>query len=259
VASVSALAVVSMALSACSSNSTSASSSPSAAASTSAPASAAAALTSAIVGLGGQAFDMRVTAAGATGTGSVDPSKRAVTFDAKGSEGGETFELNVTAIDTDLWVKLDLGSHNGQLGLNPAKWLKVDSSKIDFNSIGLDVLNSTDVLDLTSMQKAMSNVKRTDDTHLTGTIDLTALTGVVSPDSDDLTKAGAAAKAVPFSATLDGQGRLSELKINGDSIGTGLSIDIVITNIGAASSITAPPASDVVPAPGAIYQILGKN
>jgi hypothetical protein len=251
--------VVSLALSACSSSSTSTSSSPSAAASTSAPASASAALTSAIVGLGGQAFDLRVAAAGATGTGSVDPSKRAVTFDAKGSEGGETFELNLTALAADLWVKVDLGSLNAQVGLDPSKWLKVDSSKIDFNSIGLDVLNSTDVLDLTSMQRAMSNVQRTDDTHLTGTIDLTALTGVVSPDSSDLTKAGAAAKAVPFTATLDDQGRLSELKINGDSIGSGLSIDIAITNIGAASPITTPAASDVVPAPQAIYQILGKN
>jgi hypothetical protein len=258
VASVGALAVASLALAACSSTSTSSSPAGSVSASGPTPSSApSAALVAAASSLSGKGYDLTLTAAGATGTGSVDPANHAVTFDAKGSAGGQTFELDLTGIGTDLWAKIDLGSLNSQVGLDPSKWLKIDATKVDDSSIGIDLSNLSDVLDLDSLTKAVSNVQRTDATHLTGTIDLTRLTGAVKPDSDSLGKAGAAAKSVPFTATLDNQGRLSELKINGDSIDKGLTVDIAVANIGSPTAVTAPPAADVVPAPAAIYQILG--
>jgi hypothetical protein len=257
-AGVGALAIASLTLAACSSTSNSASpgaSTPSASPSV-APADA---LVAAATSLNGKGYDMTLTAASVNGKGSVDPTKHAVTFDAKASEGGQTFELNLTGIGSDLWAKIDLGALNSQVGLDPSKWLKIDATKVDESSIGLDLSNLSDVLDIGSLTKAVSNVKRTDATHLTGTIDLTSLTGTEKPDADALKKAGAAAKSVPFTATLDDQGRLSDLKINGDSIDTGLSVDIAVSNVGSPTAVTPPPAADVVPAPASIYQILGSN
>jgi hypothetical protein len=264
VAGVGLLAVLGLGLTACGSSSASATGGSTSAAApstkaTSAPPSADAALVGSIAAISGLSYDLTLTAAGSTGSGSVDPSHQAVHLDAKASQDGNELKLGLTAIGTNLWVKLDLGPLNKQVGLNPAKWIKVDASKIDLSSLGVDILNNTDVLDLSPMQKAMSNVKLADPTHITGTIDLTALTGALAPDSDALTKAGAAAKTVPFTVTLDNQGRLKELKIDGDSIATGLSLDIGVSNIGSGKKVAAPPASQVIPAPSVIYQILGSN
>lgn len=256
VTGVGALAIASLALAACSSTSNSASAGSASPTPSVAPS---AALLAAAAGLNGKGYDMTLTAAGITGHGSVDPTNHAVTLDAKGSEGGQTYELDLTGIGSDLWVKVDLGALNSQVGLDPKKWLKIDATKIDDSTIGLDLSNLSDVLDIASLTKAVSNVQRTDATHLTGTIDLTNLSGVEKPDADVLKKAGAAAKSVPFTATLDGQGRLSDLKINGDSIDSGLSVDIAVSNVGSPTAVTPPPAADVVPAPAAIYQILGSN
>ena len=258
VAGIGALAVASLALAACSSTSNSASAG-SATTSASPSVAPADALVAAATSLNGKGYDMTLTAASVTGKGSVDPTNHAVTFDAKASEGGQTFELNLTGIGSDLWAKIDLGALNSQVGLDPTKWIKIDATKVDESSIGLNLSNLSDVLDIGSLTKAVSNVQRTDATHLTGTIDLTSLTGTEKPDADALKKAGAAAKSVPFTATLDDQGRLSDLKINGDSIDTGLSVDIAVSNVGSPTAVTAPPAAEVVPAPAAIYQILGSN
>jgi hypothetical protein len=258
VAGIGALAVASLALAACSSTSNSASAG-SATTSASPSVAPADALVAAATSLNGKGYDMTLTAASVTGKGSVDPTNHAVTFDAKASEGGQTFELNLTGIGSDLWAKIDLGALNSQVGLDPTKWIKIDATKVDESSIGLNLSNLSDVLDIGSLTKAVSNVQRTDATHLTGTIDLTSLTGTEKPDADALKKAGAAAKSVPFTATLDDQGRLSDLKINGDSIDTGLSVDIAVSNVGSPTAVTAPPTAEVVPAPAAIYQILGSN
>jgi len=256
VAGVGALAIASLALAACSSTSNSTSPATPSASPSVAPADA---LVAAATGLNGKGYDMTLTAASVSGKGSVDPANHAVTFDAKAVEGGQTFELNLTGIGSDLWAKVDLGALNSQVGLDPSKWLKIDATKVDESSIGLDLSNLSDVLDIASLTKAVSNVQRTDATHLTGTIDLTSLTGAEKPDADSLKQAGAAAKSVPFTATLDDKGRLSDLKINGDSIDKGLSVDIAISNVDSPTAVTPPPAADVVPAPAAIYQILGSS
>lgn len=256
VAGLGVLAAASLALAACSSTSGSASPKAQSASPSVAPADA---LVAAATSLNGKGYDMTLTAANVTGKGSVDPANHAVTFDAKASEGGQTIELNLTGIGSDLFAKIDLGALNSQIGIDPSKWLKVDASKVDASTIGLDLSNLSDVLDIGSLTKAVSNVKRTDATHLTGTIDLTNLTGVEKPDADVLKKAGAAAKSVPFTATLDDQGRLSDLKISGDSIDSGLSVDIALSNVGSPTAVTPPPAADVIPAPAAIYQLLGSS
>jgi len=211
------------------------------------------ALVNAISALKGQGFNLKVNVSGVAGTGSVDPKNNAGTVEVKGNEGGVTADIAFTQIGSDLWAKVDLGSLSGQLGLDPTKWLKLDASKLTGDaSKPFDLSGSSDAFDLAGLVKSVSNVKRTDATHITGTVDLTAATGLSAPGSDTLDKAGASAKAVPFTATLDSQGRLTELAVTGSGE---LAADFQFTDFGSPDPVQAPPASDVVPAPDAVYQI----
>jgi hypothetical protein len=244
---VGAIAVASLALSACGSSSksgTSPSGSPSVAP--------AAALTNSITALKGQAFDIKLNLAGLDGTGSIDPQHNAGTIEAKGAQSGVSVDITFTEIGSDAWAKLDLGALTSQLGIDPHKWMHLDLSKMTGKDAKpFDLSGSGDAFDLAGFITKVANVKQTDATHLSGTIDLTAATGVSAPDSDTLSKAGAAAKAVPFTATLDDKGRLTELKVTGSS---DLTADFQFTNFGSPTTVQAPPASDVVEAPDSIYQ-----
>jgi hypothetical protein len=247
--SVGAVAIASVALSACSSSSKSGTPSSPAASPSVAPAQV---LTNSIAALKGQAFDIKLDLGGLAGTGSIDPSHSAGTVEAKGSQGGVSVDITFTEIGSDAWAKLDLGALTSQLGIDPHKWLHLDLSKLTGRTAKpFDLSGSGDALDLAGLVKSVANVKQVDATHLSGTIDLTAATGVSAPDSATLTKAGATAKSVPFTATLDDQGRLAEFKVTGSS---DLSADFQITNFGSPTPVTAPPASDVVEAPDSIYQ-----
>src|SRR5262249_10349875 len=114
-----------------------------------------------------------------------------------------------------------------------------------------DLSGSGDALDLAGFITKVANVKQTDATHLSGTIDLTAATGLSAPSADTLSKAGAPAKALPFTATLDHQGRITELKVTGSS---DLTAAFQLSNFGSPTPVQTPPASDVIEAPDSIYQ-----
>jgi hypothetical protein len=220
--------------------------------------SAADALTSALGKLKGQGYDVALNQEGnqVSGHASVDPAKNSATQEIKGTVGGQMIDLAATQIDTNLWLKLDFGALNAQAGIDPTKWMLVDQSKITkadskpFNFTGPDALG------LAALLTSVTDVQRTDATHLTGTVDLTKATGPIKPSDDDIKAASGAAAAVPFTVTLDDQGRLTELKITADASHSALSEDFVFSNYGSPSAISAPAPADVVPASDTVYQIL---
>jgi hypothetical protein len=75
------------------------------------------------------------------------------------------------------------------------------------------------------------------------------------PDADILTKVGDKAKSVPFTATLDSSGRLTEFKIDGSGIDPGLSMDMTFSDYGSAQNISKPTGT-IVAAPSTVYDIL---
>ncbi len=214
-----------------------------------------AALVAALGKLTGQGFDVKITqdSAGSSGTGSIDPTNKSVAIDEKGTIEGQSLEINIVDIGTNLWAKVNLGALSSQLGIDPAKWMLIDQTKITSTDATPLDLTGPDALDLAGLFTSVTNVTATDATHLSGTIDLSAATGVNAPDSDALTKAGAAAKATPFTVTLDDQGRPTDIKIT--STNPDLSNEITFTNFGSPSAITAPAAADVVPAPASLYSV----
>lgn len=258
VAGICLLAAASLALGACKSSSSTASGKPAGPAANLSPTEA---LTAALGKLKGASYDVSLTdqSGSGKGTGSVNQSTNSATLEEKGTVDGQTLDIAATQIATNLWAKIDLGSLNSQLGVDPTKWLLLDQSKLTAKNAKPFDLTGADAFGVTGMLTSVAGLKAIDATHLSGTVDLTKAAGVAAPSSDDLTKAGAAAATTPFTVTLDDQGRPTDVKIDADSFDKSLSQEITFSNFGAASPITAPAASDVVPAPDGIYQLFNQN
>lgn len=231
-----------------------------------APQSAENTLTTAIAAMRGLGYNITgtsgTTAAGGsgslTGTGSVDPSTKSAGVEFKGTEGGTPVDVNLIQIDDTFFAKLDIKAVQSQLGVDPNTWLLVNEAKLNTPpNLPFDVSGSSDALDLDGLFTSVSGVAYpdpSDPTHITGTVDLTAATGVSAPDSQELNDAGAAAKTTPFTVTLDGQGRITNLKVDADAYDGDLTEDITFSDFGSPNPVTAPPANEVVPAPQSAYQ-----
>ena len=211
------------------------------------------ALTNALATLKSTGYDATLTlpAQGATVTTSVDYAHKAAT-QATSVNGDSTRSEAFTEVGSDLWLKADFGPLNQNLNIDKTKWYKVEASKLSPGAIPFDLSGSQPTaplawpLGIDAVFANAGNVTRTDATHLAGVVDLSKANGPQAAGKSSATDA-----AVPFTATLDGQGRLTELRITGD-----LNLDIVFSNYGSPTPITAPAAADVLPAPDRLYQVL---
>jgi hypothetical protein len=213
-------------------------------------------LTAAIKQLGQTSYAFTATQANVSGQGKADPAGKAAQVSITGSSSGVNIKMSIVTVGADNWTQLDFGSAlNRQAGIDPKKWMHIDTTKIT-KADALPVNPaSPDLLDFSTLTDAMATVQRTDATHYSGTIDLTTVKGAAEPEADILTKAGAKAKSVPFTATLDSNGRLTEFKIDGSSIDPGLSVDMTFSDYGATQNITKPTGT-IVAAPSTVYAIL---
>lgn len=215
------------------------------------PVSPADALTTALATLRNTGYDATLTipAQGATVKTSVDYANKAVTqlVSVNGAQ-----MTSFTEIGGDLWVKADFGPSAPNLNIDKAKWYKFDASKLRQNPFDLSVGEQPQPtrplawpLGIGAAFANVANVTYTDATHLAGVVDLTRATG-----SDTAGKSSTADAAVPFTASLDGQGRLTELRING----VNFNLSITFADYGSPTPIAAPAAADVLPASEALYE-----
>ncbi len=241
-------------LAACSANSQPGS----AATTTPAQVSPADALTNALATLKNTGYDATLTlpAQDATVKTSVDYANKAATQAVY--IGDQTLSVAFTEIGSDLWVKADFGPLAQNLNIDKTKWYKFDASKLKPEAIPFDLFggerhNPTRPLawplGIGAVFASVANVTRTDATHLAGVVDLTKATGPEAAGKSSVTDA-----AVPFTATLDRQGRLTELKITGAN--EDFNLGITFSNYGSPTPIAAPAAADVLPAPDGLYQAL---
>lgn len=230
----------------------------SAATTTPAQVSPADALTKALATLKDTGYDATLTlpAQGATVKTSVDYANKAATQAVY--IGDQTLSEAFTEIGSDLWVKADFGPLAQSLNIDKTKWYKFDVSKLRPQAIPFDLFGGERPeptrplawpLGIGAVFASVADVTRTDATHLAGVVDLSKATGPQTPGKSAVTDA-----AVPFTATLDGQGRLTELKITGAN--QDLNLDITFSNYGSPTPIAAPVAADVLTAPDGLYQAL---
>jgi hypothetical protein len=221
------------------------------------------ALNTAVSNLEGQGYNVSgtvgSTAAGGSGpitaTGTVDSNAKLAAAEFKGVEGGDPVDIHFVQTPNDLYVKIDIKSIQSRLGVTANQWVKVDEAKVtDPSNLPFDMSGSTDAINIAGLLKSVSDVayaNPSDPSRITGTVDLTAATGVGAPNPGDLKAAGAAAKTTPFVATVDGQGRLTELKIDADKFDGNLTQDLAFTDYGSPDQVTVP--TDSVPAPAPVY------
>ncbi|HKD97693.1 MAG TPA: hypothetical protein VKB69_08825 [Micromonosporaceae bacterium] len=214
------------------------------------------ALNNALAQLKTTGYDVTLTDSQSHGTGSVDPASSAATVQQSGVVEGTNITIAGTEIGPDKWVHLDLGALGQQAGVDATKWYHVDSSKLTGADAWPFELSGPDAFGVGEVLTAVTGVKATDATHLTGTVDLTQATGPAKPSDSDLQTAGAAAKTTPFTVVLDDKGRLASVSINADGFDKDLTKTIAFSNYGSPTAINPPDAASVVPAPDVIYQIL---
>jgi hypothetical protein len=254
-AALGALAAASLALAACTTTTT-----PATTTTTSPPPAPADQLTAALGKLKGASYNLHIKISNglANGTGAVNGATSSATVTESGAVNGVNISIAEAVVGSSEWVKLDLGAaNNAQAGIDPTKWMLVDQSKLTIDQGKAFDFAGPDALDLTGLLTSVSDVTRTDATHLAGKVDLTKATGVSKATASQLADAGSDANAVPFTAIVDDQGRLTDLAVSPPAAkDSALAAEYTLSDFGAATTVNAPAASDVVPAVPAVYQIL---
>ena len=190
-----------------------------------------------------------------TGNGRIDPAAKTASMGMGGKVENLTVSVAYTVIAPDFWVKADFGKDLNQLwGLDPATWMLFDRSKLDASAtLPVDQAGAPKLGVTELFRDGLADVKRTDATHFTGTVDVTAADTILAPSDEAVKKAGAKAKALPFTATTDGQGRLTAFTVDGGSIDPDLALQLTFGGFGSIQPVTEP--TPAAPAPASAYDL----
>ncbi|WP_341719041.1 hypothetical protein QQG74_04565 [Micromonospora sp. FIMYZ51] len=173
---------------------------------------------------------------------------------------GISFDFELIQIQPDTWLKVDLGElFAGVPGMEAMKdkYQHLDAAKAGQNK-NLDLLSDgTDPADAAAMFQGVTEVQKTGEGAYSGKVDLTAVKDSVAADEDMLKALGDQAKAIPFTAKLDSEGRLTELVISVPAAGEIKAQDIKINyaDYGAAPTVQKPSADQVIEANEQIYDM----
>jgi len=190
-------------------------------------------------------YQMTLTNNGTTtGSGAADwPSRSArlkLTLDVDQTRNA----TEAVTIAGEFWVRLDYGrSTNKNLGITANAWNRIDPTKLrSVTVLPIDISGTNDdnPFDMHGWTRAVARVEHADATHFTGTVDLLKAGGVLGP-----TVAGKQAlrpenSTVPFTATVDAQGRLTRFTVDASTVNPELSYDIAFTGYGAPVTIAKP-------------------
>lgn len=194
--------------------------------------------------------NVTMTTQGSQSRGSVDPvagtSAVVVTQDAA--------EFDETVAGGTTWVKLNIDPDtNSELGISAQKWMLLDPTRLAPDNTLPIPSTGADPIDMPGILASVRNVTQIDPQHFRGTLDLTAVSGRNTPDPEEVAQAGAAATAVPFTATADASLRITEFKVDASGFDSGLSLDVTYSGWGNPSPVATPLAA--VPAPDDLYDI----
>lgn len=209
--------------------------------------------------------DFTFTLAGAemTGGGLVHKPSNSAQFSMKFGDASQdmSIEMDLIYIDSDSWVKMDLGgAMAGAIpgaAKNKGKYQHLDKTKVEgIKDLQLDP-ESLDPVDSELLVKGVTDVQKTGEGAYSGKIDISAATESVALDEDVVKALGAQAKALPFTAKLDPQGRLTELAISVPAAGETAAHEIKVgyTGYGTGAGAQKPPADKVVEAPAETYEM----
>ncbi|WP_221322630.1 hypothetical protein [Actinoplanes sp. L3-i22] len=172
---------------------------------------------------------------GMTGEGAFDTPNRVVDMTMALAGFGD---ISVRQIGTDLYVKVG-GAAAKSFG---TKWMHLDASKMPATS-ALS-LEKNDPRNSAKMLESSTDVKKTGDGKFAGTIDITK-----SPTATAEMLKGLAGKTtqVPFTAEVDGDGNLSRMSLDMDSVAQGAGkVDAIYSDIGSKVTVAAPAKAQTI-------------
>ncbi|MFD6754073.1 hypothetical protein [Micromonospora gifhornensis] len=209
-------------------------------------------------------FRFRMSGVGSTAEGQVHQPSQSAQMRVNIGEPTDDLAMTLDLIHAkpDSWVKLDLqgaaaSSVPGRDKLSLGKYQHLDQTRIQGNrSLGFD-FEKVDPAGSAVLTQAVTEVRRTGDGAYAGTIDLSKAAEAGSLDQSMITALGAQANSVPFTATTDAQGRLTELVLQVPGTGETAAQEIRVTysDYGNATAAQKPPADQVVEAPPELYNL----
>jgi len=198
----------------------------------------------------------------ASGSGVVDAASKGVTASIGYKDPDLGFTMNVAflVVGQKSWVKITFSNTAGLAGLPklPNKWLLLDPAKLtDPESTPL-TFDGPDPANTAVLLASVVTAKKTGPGQYRGTLDLTKTTDADVADPAGITAMGEAAKAVPFTATVDTSGRLNAIQIQVPAAGKTRAYEykMTYTGYGNAPKVTAPSAVESQNAPAEAYELL---
>jgi hypothetical protein len=205
-------------------------------------------LTAAAQKLNQDTVKMTMAMSGLNASGAMDPAAKNAKMTMEMGDAGQTMKMDVLVMGQDFYLNM-----TGVPGMS-GKWLHLDSSTLPAGS-GLDLMPDGDPGGANNMVKGVVDVKKAGDNAFTGTIDLTK---AATANKQSLAVLGDKAKAVPFSAKTDEQGRLVELTVDMSAVQSGLTpLKTTYSDFGTPVSVQKPAASEIQEAPEALRKALG--
>lgn len=185
-------------------------------------------------------------------TGQIDPQKEAGDTTTKLTTPGGQITIDTRLLGTDAWAKV-----TGLGEALPAGWMHLDTQKASGTDNFSISPGQTDPAKASKFIAASADVQRTGTTGFTGTVDLTKVAGVTGLGS--VTIGDGASQKVPFTATTDAQGRLTNLTIDVQKASPELAgpLKIDYTDYGTPVTVQAPNPAEVTEAPESLYSPFG--
>jgi hypothetical protein len=209
---------------------------------TSAPADPKAELTAAALKLNETSVRVDMKSSVVNGGGLMDPKTKAadMTLDL-GAQGGK---VQVVTIGDDAWLKVS--------GISD-KWLHMDATKLGANG-QMNLMPDGDPGGAKKMIEGVVDVQRTGERAFSGSLDYTK----ANPTDKDIAALGAKAKAVPFTAKTDTEGRLVELVVDTSVLHPSLGkMTTTYSDFGAPVSPKKPAAGETQEAPESLIKSFG--
>jgi hypothetical protein len=190
------------------------------------------------------------------GSGSVDPAQKAMSMKMTTTFNGMDVAAEILGFERELYLKIGIPLP----GLDTSKWLRIDASKA--GSLGAFGIGSgTDPTGAKVFTDAVVTVEQTAPGKFKGTIDATKTGGSgLMRNADDLARQlGDQAKALPFEATVDGQGYLTsfamQIPLPNQPLPAG--VHMKYADFGKSVTIAKPAPAQVQEMPAELLRLLG--
>jgi hypothetical protein len=205
-------------------------------------------LTAAAQKLNDDTVTVTVSSNGLKSTGNLDPASDKASSTMTFTGQGTSSTIDVRAVEEDVYLKA-----TGMPNVDPTKWLHIDVARLAGTSF--DLLPEGDAAGASRFVENMADVESTGDGTYRGTLDLTKVSGNTGVSIDVL---GGKGEAVPFTATVDDQDRLTGLTIDLSSIDPQLgTVTTTYSGFGSPVTVAAPAAAETVEAPESVLRLLG--